>query len=85
MLFSFPLKGNLLCIDTLFELSNYNFQNMVMSLMQFSFNRPLSEAMDVDNDDDNTTEMDIDIEYWIMSNYMTWIEDLTIYDSLAIP
>ena len=34
-----------------------------MSLMQFSFNRPLSQAMDVDNDDDNTTEMDIDIEY----------------------
>ena len=34
-----------------------------MSLMQFSFNRPLSEAMDVDNGDNDTTEMDIDIEY----------------------
>ena len=29
--------------------------------MQFPFNRPLSEAMDVDNIDDDTTEMDIDI------------------------
>ncbi len=29
--------------------------------MQFPFNRPLSEAMDVDNNDDDTTEMDIDI------------------------
>ena len=34
-----------------------------MSLMQFPFNRPMSNAMDVDNDDDDTTEMDIDIEY----------------------
>ena len=33
-----------------------------MSLMQFPFNRPLSDAMDVDNNDDDTTEMDIDIE-----------------------
>ena len=29
--------------------------------MQFPFNRPLSEAMDVDNNDDDTTKMDIDI------------------------
>ena len=33
-----------------------------MSLMQFPFNRPLSDAMDVDINDDDTTEMDIDIE-----------------------
>ena len=34
---------------------------MVMSLMQLPFNRPLSEAMDVDNNDDDATKMDIDI------------------------
>ena len=53
--------------------------------MQFPFNRPSSEAMDVDNNDDDTTEMDIDIWYWIVRIYMKWIKGLTIYDSIAIP
>ena len=34
---------------------------MVMSQMQLPFNRPLSEPMDVDNNDDDATKMDIDI------------------------